>query len=158
MRGAMFMLRLPRFQARITHFQLCFCRRFLARIFLQRFLEDYEVANPFAIQTSLENDLSIVALEGFVDAHTAPQFEDAVQKAVNSGSVRIVVDCEKLNYISSAGLGVFMSFIEEVRDRGGDIKICGLTPKVKHTFEILGFQDIFEMLDDQQTALQRFNA
>jgi anti-sigma B factor antagonist len=121
-------------------------------------LEDYKVANPFAIQTSLENDLSIVALEGFVDAHTAPQFENAIQKAVDTGSVRIVVDCEKLNYISSAGLGVFMSFIEEVRDRGGDIKICGLTPKVKHTFEILGFQDIFEMLDDQQTALKRFNA
>jgi anti-sigma B factor antagonist len=131
-----------------------FCQNFLPGFFL----EDYEVANPFAIQTSLENDLSIVALEGFVDAHTAPQFEDAIQKAVDSGSVRIVVDCEKLNYISSAGLGVFMSFIEEVRDRGGDIKICGLTPKVRHTFEILGFQDIFEMLDDQQTALRRFNA
>jgi anti-sigma B factor antagonist len=131
-----------------------FCQNFLPGFFL----EDYEVANPFAIQTSLENDLSIVALEGFVDAHTAPQFEDAIQKAVDSGTVRIVVDCEKLNYISSAGLGVFMSFIEEVRDRGGDIKICGLTPKVRHTFEILGFQDIFEMLDDQQTALQRFKA
>ena len=153
MRGAMFMLRLSRFQARITYFQHCFGQDFFAEI-----LEDYKVANPFAIQTSLENDLSIVALEGFVDAHTAPQFEDAIQKAVDSGSLRIVVDCEKLNYISSAGLGVFMSFIEEVRDRGGDIKICGLTPKVKHTFEILGFQDIFEMLDDQQTALQRFNA
>ena len=102
------------------------------------------MANPFAIQTSLENDLSIVALEGFVDAHTAPQFEDAIQKAVDSGDRRIVVDCEKLNYISSAGLGVFMSFIEEVRDRGGDIKICGLTPKVRHTFEILGFQDILK--------------
>jgi anti-sigma B factor antagonist len=135
-----------------------FFRRFFWPVFIR---EDYEVANPFAIQTSIgngENDLSIVALEGFVDAHTAPQFENAIQKAVDSGSVRILVDCEKLNYISSAGLGVFMSFIEEVRDRGGDIKICGLTPKVRHTFEILGFQDIFEMLDDQQTALQRFKA
>jgi len=139
---------------------LFFAGIFRPGIFAETFLEDYEVANPFAIQTSIgsgENDLSVVALEGFVDAHTAPQFEDAIQKAVDSGSVRIVVDCEKLNYISSAGLGVFMSFIEEVRDRGGDIKICGLTPKVKHTFEILGFQDIFEMLDDQQTALRHFS-
>jgi anti-sigma B factor antagonist len=134
-----------------------FGQYFIAKIYCRVLLEDYEVANPFAIQTSLENDLSIVALEGFVDAHTAPQFEDAIQKAVDSGSVRIVVNCEKLNYISSAGLGVFMSFIEEVRDRGGDIKICGLTPKVKHTFDILGFQDIFEMLDDQPTALRRFS-
>ncbi len=115
------------------------------------------VPNPFAIQTSLEAGLSIIALEGFVDAHTAPQFETAIQSEIEAGRNRIVVNCEKLNYISSAGLGVFMSFIEEVRERGGDIKICGLVPKVKHTFEILGFQEIFEMLDDQPAAVERFN-
>lgn len=116
------------------------------------------MANPFAIQTSVEDGLSIITLEGFVDAHTAPQFENAIQKEIEAGRNRIIVNCEKLNYISSAGLGVFMSFIEEVREQGGDIKICGLTPKVKHTFEILGFQDIFEMLDDQPTATRRFSA
>lgn len=51
-----------------------------------------------------------------------------------------------------------MSFVEEIRERGGDIKICGLVPKVKHTFEILGFQDIFEMLDDQTAARKSFAA
>ncbi len=116
------------------------------------------MANPFAIQTSVENGLSVITIEGFVDAHTAPQFENAIQSEIEAGRNRVIVNCEKLNYISSAGLGVFMSFIEEVREIGGDIKICGLTPKVKHTFEILGFQDIFEMLDDQPTAIQRFNA
>jgi len=116
------------------------------------------VPNPFAIQTSEKDGLSIITLEGFVDAHTAPQFENAIQSEIEAGRNRVIVNCEKLNYISSAGLGVFMSFIEEVREIGGDIKICGLTPKVKHTFEILGFQDIFEMLDDQPTAVQRFNA
>jgi anti-sigma B factor antagonist len=116
------------------------------------------VANPFAIKTSIEDDLSIILLEGFVDAHTAPQFENAIQAEIDAGRNRIIVNCEKLNYISSAGLGVFMSFVEEVRERGGDIKICGLVPKVKHTFEILGFQDLFEMLDDQPTAVRHFTA
>ncbi|MBL8169449.1 MAG: STAS domain-containing protein [Acidobacteria bacterium] len=110
------------------------------------------------MNTSQQDDVSVITLEGFVDAHTAPQFENAIQQAVDAGRIRIVVNCEKLNYISSAGLGVFMSFIEEVRERGGDIKICGLVPKVKHTFEILGFQDIFEMLDDQPTAVRNFQA
>jgi anti-sigma B factor antagonist len=114
------------------------------------------VPNPFAIQTSNENNVTIIALEGFVDAHTAPQFENTIQSEIDAGHDRIIVNCEKLNYISSAGLGVFMSFIEEVRERGGDIKICGLVPKVRHTFEILGFQDIFEMLDDQPAAIKRF--
>ena len=112
--------------------------------------------NPFAIQTVQQNGLSVIQLEGFVDAHTAPQFERAVQTEFDAGRQQIIVNCEKLNYISSAGLGVFMSFIEEVREQGGDIKICGLAPKVRHTFEILGFQDIFEMLDDVPTAVARF--
>jgi anti-sigma B factor antagonist len=116
------------------------------------------VANPFSIQTTIEDRLSIIIIEGFVDAHTAPQFENAIQSEIEAGRHYIIVNCEKLNYISSAGLGVFMSFIEEVRERGGDIKICGLTPKVKHTFEILGFQDLFEMLDDQPAAVARFTA
>ena len=114
--------------------------------------------NPFAIQTSVENGFSIIILEGFVDAHTAPQFENAIQLEIDAGRYRIIINCEKLNYISSAGLGVFMGFIEEVRERGGDIKICGLVPKVQHTFEILGFQDIFEMLDTPSTAAQRFGS
>jgi anti-sigma B factor antagonist len=118
----------------------------------------HKVPNPFAIQTSVEEGLSIISLDGFVDAHTAPHFENAIQSEIEAGRNRIIVNCEKLNYISSAGLGVFMSFIEEVRERGGDIKICGLTPKVQHTFEILGFQDIFDMLPDQPSAIQKFAA
>jgi anti-sigma B factor antagonist len=116
------------------------------------------VPNPFAIQTAVEDGLSIVMLEGFVDAHTAPQFENTIQSEIAAGRNRIIVNCEKLSYISSAGLGVFMSFIEEIREIGGDIKICGLVPKVKHTFDILGFQDIFEMLDDQTAAKRSFAA
>ena len=114
--------------------------------------------NPFLIQTAVEDGLSIISLEGFVDAHTAPQFEKTVQSEIDAGWIKLIVNCEKLNYISSAGLGVFMSFVEELRDSGGDIKICGLVPKVRHTFDILGFQDIFEMLDDQSAARKSFAA
>ncbi len=114
------------------------------------------MANPFAIQSAFEHDLSIIRLEGFVDAHTAPEFEQTVQSEIDAGRYRIVVDCSKLNYISSAGLGVFMSFVEEVREQGGDLKICGLVPKVRHTFEILGFQDLYDMLDDLPSAIKQF--
>ena len=114
--------------------------------------------NPFAISTTQNNGIAIINLDGFVDAHTAPHFETAIQTQLDAGHVRIVVDCSKLNYISSAGLGVFMSFIEEVRDQNGDIKISGLVPKVRHTFEILGFHDLFEMDADLPTALASFSA
>jgi anti-sigma B factor antagonist len=116
------------------------------------------VPNPFAISTTYNNGISIITLDGFVDAHTAPNFETAIQTELDAGHTRIIVDCSKLNYISSAGLGVFMSFIEEVRDQNGDIKISGLVPKVRHTFEILGFQDLFEMPDSIDVARASFDA
>lgn len=112
--------------------------------------------NPFAIETSTEGDLSVIQLEGYLDAHTAPQFEQAIQTEVEAGRHRIIVDCEKLTYISSAGLGVFMSFIEEVREQSGDIKVCGLTPKVRQVFDILGFAEIFDICDARAGAVQRF--
>ena len=112
--------------------------------------------NPFLLTAAVQGDLTIISLEGYLDAHTAPQFEEKLQAEIEEGRNRIIVDCAKLTYISSAGLGVFMSFIEEIREQGGDIKICGLAPKVRHTFEILGFQDIFDLLEDVPSAVQRF--
>ncbi|MDQ4123085.1 MAG: STAS domain-containing protein [Acidobacteriota bacterium] len=112
---------------------------------------------PFSISTVFDDDLAIISLEGAVDAHTAPQFESAVQAAIDEQKNRIIVDCQKLTYISSAGLGVFMSFIEEVRDEGGDIKICGLTEKAKQPFEILGFDSLFDFCDDAAGAKSRFS-
>ena len=114
--------------------------------------------NPFAVRTKHQNGIAIISLDGFVDAHTAPEFENSMQTELDAGQVRIVVDCANLNYISSAGLGVFMSFIEEVREQNGDIKISGLIPKVRHTFEILGFPDLFEMTADLDSALSSFNS
>jgi anti-sigma B factor antagonist len=114
------------------------------------------VPNPFALHAAEQDGVCVISLEGFLDAHTAPQFEHLVQTEVQNGQYRILVDCTSLTYISSAGLGVFMSFVEEIRDRSGDLKICGLVPKVRHTFEILGFQDIFDLLDDVPTGLKRF--
>ncbi len=112
--------------------------------------------HPFAVHRAAEGDVSVLSLEGHLDAHTAPDFERAIQSEIDAGRVRLLVDGSQLKYISSAGLGVFMSFIEEVREKGGDIKICSLIPKVQQIFEILGFQAIYELVDSRAAALQRF--
>ena len=114
------------------------------------------MANPFSIHKSTEEGLSVLALEGYLDAHTAPEFEKTVQAEFQAGRKQMVVECSKLTYISSAGLGVFMSFIEEIREAGGDIKICGLTPKVYQVFDILGFSALFDILPDLPATVRRF--
>lgn len=114
------------------------------------------MANPFSVNCAAEDGFVILRLEGYLDAHTAPQFEEAVQNEIEKGNLQLIVDGSQLTYISSAGLGVFMSFIEEIRERGGDIKICGVVPKVRQVFEILGFNELFDMVDDVPAARQRF--
>lgn len=112
--------------------------------------------HPFKVHRSSQGDIVVLQLEGFLDAHTAPVFEQAIQTELDAGQVRLVVSGEKLTYISSAGLGVFMGFIEQIREQGGDLKICGLTPKVLQIFEILGFHAIYDMVDSVPDAVQRF--
>lgn len=113
--------------------------------------------NPFSVTTVEEDNFAVIRLDGAVDAHTAPQFEEAVQKIIDDGQPNIIVDGEKLTYISSAGLGVFMGFIEEVREARGDIKICGLSETVKQPFEILGFETLFHFCPDVESAKEKFS-
>lgn len=115
------------------------------------------MANPFTLEKRMQDDIAVIGIEGYLDAHTAPEFERAIQSEIDAGHIRIIADCSKLTYISSAGLGVFMGFIEEVREQGGDIKICSLSPKVKQVFEILGFQALYDLCDDLGGAVQRFS-
>jgi anti-sigma B factor antagonist len=112
--------------------------------------------HPFVVHRSHEGALSVLSLEGYLDAHTAPEFERAIQAEIDAGRTRLIVDGAQLKYISSAGLGVFMSFIEEIREKGGDIKICSLIPKVRQIFDILGFQAIYDLMDTRAAAVQRF--
>jgi anti-sigma B factor antagonist len=115
------------------------------------------LANSFTVGRSQEGGVSILALDGYLDAHTAPQFENVIQEEFDAGRIRILVDCAGLTYISSAGLGVFMSFIEDIREAGGDIKLCGMTPTVYQVFEILGFPELFQILPDRAAGLQQFS-
>lgn len=115
------------------------------------------MANSFSVARSEQDGVSVLTVSGYLDAYTAPQFEKAIQAEYDSGHMRIVVECAGLTYISSAGLGVFMSFVEDVRTAGGDIKICSVVPTVYQVFEILGFPELFEIVPTRADAIQKFS-
>ena len=114
------------------------------------------LANTFQIERRDEEGVRILALDGYLDAHTAPEFEKAIENEVAEGRFKIVADCSKLTYISSAGLGVFMSFIEEIRERNGDIKIAAVRPKVFQVFDVLGFPILFDITATVADARRKF--
>ncbi|NTW50681.1 MAG: STAS domain-containing protein [Chlorobiales bacterium] len=100
---------------------------------------------------------SVIDLSGDLDAHTAGQLERTIQDLLNKDNFRIVVNFSKLNYISSAGLGVFMGFIDDVRSNGGDIKFSNMPGKIFQVFDLLGFPLLYEIFTDEKEALEKFN-
>ncbi len=110
----------------------------------------------FKIAQREHDSIQVLELKGYLDAHTAPKLEEAFQNLLKSERYNIVVNCRDLSYISSAGLGVFMAFIEDVRKHRGDIKLSNMTPKVFNVFDLLGFPLLYDILKDEQEAVQRF--
>jgi len=112
--------------------------------------------NGFEVMRDDSGEVSSLRLKGFLDAHTAPDLERVIQKLIDEKRFKIIVNFKELNYISSAGLGVFMGFIEEVRNNGGDIKLTNMNPKIFRVFDLLGFPTLYEIRDDESQALESF--
>lgn len=111
----------------------------------------------FEIKQKDNQNASILYLKGYLDAHTASELENYLQKLVDAGKYNIIVNFKELNYISSAGLGVFMGFIEDVRNHDGDIKLSNMSAKIYRVFDLLGFPSLYEIFQDESEALLKFN-
>lgn len=111
----------------------------------------------FSLNHRTRNGYSVIDLHGELDAHTASQLEDALKDLINQKKCNIIVNCAELDYIASAGLGVFMAYIEDVRDVGGDIKLTNMSDKVYNVFDLLGFPALYDILKDESDAIDNFN-
>jgi len=110
----------------------------------------------FEVTKGANNEVSVLYVKGYLDAHTAPELENALQKLIDEQNYKIVVNFSDLNYISSAGLGVFMGFIEDIRKNGGDIKLSNMKPKIYRVFDLLGFPTLYDILEDEDKAVSKF--
>ena len=112
----------------------------------------------FKINVRESSTINVLDLKGYLDAHTAPDLEKAFQNLLEEKKYKIVVNCRELTYISSAGLGVFMAYIEDVRKNHGDIKLSNMSPKVFNVFDLLGFPLLYDITKDEAEAIQKFTS
>lgn len=111
----------------------------------------------FSIATRKKDHVSILDISGELDAHTATQLENSLKALIDEENYSIVVNCNGLDYIASAGLGVFMAYIEDVRGLGGDIKLTNMNDRVYNVFDLLGFPTLYDILDDESEAIKSFS-
>ena len=92
------------------------------------------------IEKKTEGKTLTVALEGRLDTTTAPQLETELKSAM-PGMEKLVMDFEKLEYISSAGLRVLLS-AQKIMNKQGSMKIIHVNDVINEIFEVTGFSDI----------------
>jgi anti-sigma B factor antagonist len=100
----------------------------------------------------------VVVIEpvGFVNAHTAKDFENVLQTLIDQNKHQIVINCKALSYIASAGLGAIMGSIDAIRENNGDIRLCNMNETVFNIFDVLGFTHLYSIFDDEEQAVGSF--
>jgi len=101
--------------------------------------------------------VSVLNVKGYLDAHTAPELENVFNSLINDKHFKVVVNFNDLQYISSAGLGVFMAYVETMRENNGDIKFSNLKDDVFNIFDLLGFPLLYEFYKDEKEAIDKYN-
>jgi anti-sigma B factor antagonist len=104
----------------------------------------------------VDGDVTIISLDGGLDGTTSTQLRDGVEKLINVGLRRIIVDCNKLGYVSSAGIGTLITLHRRMKNAGGQVKIAGATGAVFEVLELMNLGTILELYPDVDRALLAF--
>jgi len=112
--------------------------------------------SELTVETRELDDITLLYPRGFINAHTVRVFETELQKALQQGRFKIVLNCSGLSYIASAGLGAIMGAIEEIRGNGGDLRLADLNETVLNIFEILGFSHLYRVFPSEMEAIMSF--
>ncbi len=102
-------------------------------------------------------DVVLLTITGYVDTTTCLDLTKQIQSLMKQKRYQIIADLGEVSYISSAGWGVFVGEIKNIREKGGDIKIVQMTPEVFEVFEMLEFNRILNYYDSIEEAIDEFD-
>ncbi len=104
-----------------------------------------------------DNGILDIHIHGELDANSSLQLDEVIKDSVSEGKSKIMVNCCNLRYISSAGLGVFISHLDDVNKSGGRFVFYGMNESVFGTFKILGLDAIMKIVDTEERAKTMMN-
>ena len=96
----------------------------------------------------------ILGLSGKLDATTAKTFEDKILAEIEAGDRRLMIDLSRLDYVSSAGLRVFLVAAKRLRSRDGKIALCSLQDHVQQVFDLSGFSSILSISGSREDGIK----
>jgi len=101
-------------------------------------------------------NVDVMALTGRLDAHSAKEVEQKLNSLITEQRVRLVINLERLEYISSSGLRILLATLKTARKEQGDVRITSIQPYVREVFDIAGFTQLFKLFDKEEDAINSY--
>ncbi|MEI2417112.1 STAS domain-containing protein [Orrella sp. JC864] len=108
-----------------------------------------------SLATEKSADVLVVMPEGQIHSANATGIEAELMAQVDKGERKMVMDLARLEFISSAGLRVLLVLAKRLKQEGGALVLCGLSPQVREVFEISGFLAILTATATREEALAK---
>lgn len=102
-------------------------------------------------------DIALFRLRGYLDTETCSRMLQQIGETLKEKIYHLIVDMSQVNYVSSAGWGVFVGEIKSIREHGGDLKIVQMMPEVADVFEMLEFNRILQHYETIEEAIDDFD-
>ncbi len=104
----------------------------------------------------IDNDVLIITVDGGLNADTSEQFVQNIEKLVDAGLKKMIVDCDKLDYISSSGLAVLVRLHNRMKRQGSDVKLASVKGPLASVLQVTGLNKLFEIYPDVNRARLAF--
>lgn len=108
------------------------------------------------ITVKTSGNVKVLKFEGKLDTQTSAEALAQLTQLMDGGEKKILLNFEKLDYISSAGLRILLVTAKQLKTAGGELRICCLNDVVREVFEISGFTTILNVLGSEPEALDGF--
>jgi anti-sigma B factor antagonist len=104
----------------------------------------------------LDGDILGIVLDGSLNTTTSEQFTQAIQNHLDQGRTKIIIDCRRVEYISSLGLGSLVALQARLRKKGGEVKLAGLYGLAADTIRLVGLDKLLNIYGDMEFARESF--
>jgi anti-anti-sigma factor len=108
------------------------------------------------IEVKHQKDVTIVAVNGSVDALTAPDLARAIVDEIAKGRVNLVVDLTGVEFMSSAASRTLLGALKESRRQGGDLRLASTNPGIDRVLKMPGFHNIARVFTSYADAVASF--
>lgn len=109
------------------------------------------------LSSAQENNYWLIQIDGDLDASSSVELDTEISRLIEENQKYIFVDCQQLNYIASAGLGVFMSYLQDLADKEISMQLFNLNEKVLEVFKILGLDELITIVETKEVAISSIN-